>query len=972
MNVIYPHALHPKLYSTKENSPYRLNSDIIGSLTESTTGYWIGTEENGINYLDKKTQQIKSLPHYAQSNLIKDIQFRDNKLYIAQFSGGYSVVNLAKNIIRHHSLNRDTLDSRNNVFSIYADSNHTIYLGTNAGLYITNDVQSPPTLIHSIPQNTINRIKEDNYGNIYVQQSGSLFVKHKRTNQFMQLEALNSLLVTDFYVENDQLWLTVADQVYRLTDHRQLEKIVQWKGNPLGTIALTNNKLWVTSKQGLVYYDVKNAYTNILTKEDGLPSNNLVNAKIYVDKTKNILLATQNGLVAFPTEDIAFNTQAPQIYLSSFKINDRTITPDRLEADDDSHNIVVNLNHNETFLSIDFFSSNLIKPTKNRYRYMLKGIDKDWKEISSSSIQYTNLPIGAYTLTVYASNNDLVWSEKPLVISLIVHPPFYLTWWAYILYAILIFTITHFVIKFIVEREVLINSEKEHEKKIKFFTQISHEIRTPLTLITAPLDEIINETADQSATQHKVIRIKKNANKLLSVINELLDFKKLDDKKQQLRLQKTDLNTYLEDAFYLLSDFAQTKNLNYYIRKMDKTGLFWLDTQQFDKVMFNLLSNAIKYTPAGRTVYLELTKTTQGAEIRIVDNGIGISEANQFKIFEEYYREKSTEDVIGTGIGLALTKAIVEQHEGSISCNTLNENSIQWTVFQIELTQQVSRGNDDMSLYANTDTESIPDERDITALSSPVIISGDRKEILLIVEDNKELLEVITSIFHETYEVLTAQDGQEGFDKAKRYLPDLIISDMMMPKMNGLELCDDLKKNTLTSHIPFILLTAVNDETIHTETLKHGANIYITKPFDRSRLYLSVRNLLAIGQKRRKDFRISTAIDNEIDQKFISDLDQLIDDHLMDDNFDVNFISRSMGMSAPVLYRKLKAITDLSLNNYVKSYRLNKAKELLPSRKNISEVAYAVGFSDRKYFSREFKKLFGINPSEYLDRADRG
>ncbi|SFS59658.1 hybrid sensor histidine kinase/response regulator transcription factor [Sphingobacterium wenxiniae] len=962
MNVVYPTAIHAKVYATKDTPPFRLSSDIIGSFVESENGYWIGTEEDGINFLDKRTGQIKTVRHYAQSNLIKDLYLKDDKLYIAQFSGGYSIANIKNNSVQNFILSKDTLDVVNNVFSIYTDDNQKVYLGTNVGLYIQNGDNAPPTRDSSVPQTTIHKIKQDNNGNLYLQQGNRLFVKKNREGSFQHIEKLGSLNVSDFFIEANKLWLTVADHVYRLTDFEKLDSIVQLKGNQLGAIVKLADQLWLTSKQGLVYYDLNTQYMNILTKEDGLPSNNLGAAKIYIDQKQNIFLATQNGLVSFSSQDISFNKQKPHVFFSAIKVNDKTLPQQRIETDENTQTVTIHLNHDETFLAIDFAGSNLIRPAKNRYRYMLKGFDSDWKEISSSNIQYSNLPVGEHVLSVYVSNNDGVWSDTPLVIKLIVHPPFYLSWWAFIIYAILILAAIHFIIKFIVEREILINSEKEQEKKIKFFTQISHEIRTPLTLITAPLDEIIHETANQSNTQQKILRIKKNTNKLLAVINELLDFNKFDEKQQKLRLQKIDLSTYLEDSFYLLSDLAQLKELNYYIRRLDKGGLFWIDPQQFDKVMFNLLSNAIKYTPKGGTVYLDFIKTAQGAEICIVDNGVGVSKANQFKIFEEYYRQEATEDVIGTGIGLSLTKKIIEQHSGDIICETLNIDNKSWTMFKISLEQKFDTDTDIQLI-----TSSYKSDTEVFSTVQAESMN-DSQETILIIEDNKELLGIITNIFQESYQVITAQDGQEGFDKAKQYLPSLIISDMMMPKINGLQLCQLLKEDLSTSHIPFILLTAVNDENIHTETLKYGANIYLTKPFDKGQLYLSVRNLLAIAQKQRKDFQIKTNIENEIDQKFITTLDQLIEEHIMDDGFDVNYISRAMGMSAPILYRKLKAITDLSLNNYVKSYRLNKAKELLTTSQiiNISEVAYAVGFSDRKYFSREFKKQFGITPSEYI------
>ncbi|MNI25462.1 Sensor histidine kinase TmoS [compost metagenome] len=393
---------------------------------------------------------------------------------------------------------------------------------------------------------------------------------------------------------------------------------------------------------------------------------------------------------------------------------------------------------------------------------------------------------------------------------------------------------------------------------------------------------------------------------------------------------------------------------------MDAVGLQSIDAVQFDKVMFNLLSNAIKYTPENGTVYLELLESEDAIIINIVDNGIGIATDNQFKIFEEYYREEQANDSIGTGIGLALTKQIVLQHQGEIRCFTMKDDKGEWTVFNLRL-PKLSK----VRMSSPTDSPmTIIDESNSTI---PTILGRSLQQTILIVEDNRELLDTIVHLFQDSYTVITAVNGEDALSKAQEYIPDLILSDLMMPYMNGTQLCQAVKTNIATSHIPVILLTAVTDNESQTQALQYGANIYLTKPFDNRLLFLSVQNLIAISHKKSKEFQVKkTDFDNELDAQFIATLDQLIEDNMQSDDFDVNFISRKMGMSTPIIYRKLRAISNLSINNYVKMYRLNRAKELLKSSMNVSEVAYAVGFSERKYFSREFKKQFGYNPSEQV------
>lgn len=959
INTIYPDLIPIQHYSTRSLSNLRLNSDITGSFAESDNAYWIGTEEEGINRIDKATGATSPLSKLTQSNLIKDLYVRDNKVYVAQYGGGYSIIDAQAGNAQHFYLEKDLLNLKNNIYSIYVDPTHRIYLGTNKGLY-TVDPGKPAAYNAALKTGTIDDIQADNKQQIYFLRGGALFRKKNNESNISPIKQLDTLVLGGFYVHpNGDIWLTSKENLYHLDQHDKLSKVSRFPNNSLGWPIFVNNQVWCTSKNGLICYDPKTKHSYLLNQYDGLPVKNLLGAKVFASKTGTLFVTTLNGVVSVDTRKITFNQNIPNVLFRNIFLEEAPLNYGRIQKTADPNSYQLKLRHDENFVTINFSSSNFIKPQKNRYRYKLEGFDKEWIETSTPSIRYTNIPTGMHTLTIFASNNDGIWSSTPLRIFMDIKPPFWRTWWAYLCYAVLFTLGVHLVIKFVVEREMLINSEREQERKIKFFTQISHEIRTPLTLITSPLDEIISETANLTSTQNKVKRIKKNASKLLGVINELLDFKKFDDK--HFVLKKTDISfrEYIEDTFYLLNDLAKTKHLNYYIRQLDAVGLQSIDTVQFDKVMFNLLSNAIKYTPEHGTVYLDLIENDHTIVVSIVDNGIGIATDNQFKIFEEYYREEQANDVIGTGIGLALTKQIVQQHEGDIRCSTMKDEKGEWTVFTVSLPKQANQKTGLIPVEILTkETE----EANITNLDT---LDISLKQTILIVEDNSELLAAVVSLFEESFSIITAVNGEDALSKALEYIPDLIISDLMMPYMDGAQLCQAVKTNMMTSHIPFILLTAVTDSNSQTLALEHGANIYLTKPFDNKQLFLSAHNLMAISQKRSKEFQVKTAsFDNDLDAQFISSLNQLIEDNLQSDGFDVNFISRTMGMSAPILYRKLKAISNLSLNNYVKTYRLNKAKELLTSAMNISEVAYAVGFSDRKYFSKEFKKQFGHNPSE--------
>lgn len=960
LNAIYPNITPITVYSTRSHDTQRLNSDITGSFAQTNDHYWIGTEENGINVIDKQSKYSSAVPNLTKSNLIKDLYVRGNKIYAAQYAGGYSIIDTHNHSSEHFFLDKDTFNIKNNVFAIYVDPNQKIYLGTNIGLYTVKDSQSP-VRINDLRASEVTDIQEDSNHTIYILQGNKLYAKDI-SSAFQIIPQLKSYSIKGFSIDQyNRLWFTTDHALYSIQENNQANLEMKFEGNNLGWPINIEDMMWITSKNGLIFFNPKTKYSTILNQNDGLPIKNLQSTKLFNGNDGKLFLTTLNGLISIDTRKITFNHIVPSVLLKNIYINENELPLYRVDSTTINNHYKIRVKHNENYIAVDFSSSNFIKPLKNKYRYKLEGIDKDWIETTAGNIKYTNLPEGNHKLTIFSCNNDMIWSKTPLIIDLIVLPPLWLTWWAYLFYVVLFALGIHYMIKFIVERKILINSEKEHEKKIKFFTQISHEIRTPLTLITAPLDELITEVASLPTTQFKLIRIKKNSTKLLSVVNELLDFKKFDELKQELKLTAIAFREYMEDTFYLFNDLAQTKNLNYYIKHVDAIGMHHIDTMQFDKVMFNLLSNAIKYTPKNGTVYLEVVDNESYIIIHIVDNGIGINLDNQFKIFEEYYREEQVNDTIGTGIGLALSKKIIEQHGGEIRCQSRYEEENRWTTFTIQL-PRVSTLKFDESENSDSITYPLND-------GSSIVLNAFQAT-LLIVEDNKELLELIASIFKGSFNIIIANNGEQALKEAEKNVPDLIISDLMMPNMNGVELCKAIRGNIITSHIPIILLTALTDNHTQSETLQSGANIYLTKPFNNSDLFYSVQNLLKISKKRSQNFQIKTVIsDNEQDNKFIQSLNKLIEDHLLADSFDVSYIANAMGMSAPVLYRKLNAIASLSLNNYVKNYRLVKAKDLLLTSMNISEVAYAVGFSDRKYFSKEFKKLFGQNPSEYVNTA---
>ncbi|MGE8290561.1 MAG: response regulator [Sphingobacterium sp.] len=957
LNYVIPEQFEPNVYSTSSPLNKRLNSNILGSIQKINNDLWIATESRGINILDVNSGNIRTDKTLSSILHLNSLFHHKDKVYIGKEDYGYSIYDLKTKTVQNYSLHKNLLSYMNIVHDIMVSTNGTIYLGTKAGPYQINNGKSP-SRIAEVENSPWVDFEQDSEGKIYAKRLyGHLYIKKSDKKPFEPLYGSRELPIMDYHIDKkNNVWLTTEKTIVKIASDGSKTIIVEFEDIKLWNIALLENSLYITCNKGLMIYNLLTKQTNILNKQDGLPVNNLSASLIKVID-KNIFVTSPLGLIQIDPARISINS-APSPYIQDIIVNESKSVLAGLTKYNDSQKYSIKLKYNENSVTFSVGSTNLIKPAKNKYRYILKGIDKKWKEDDRPDFSYLNISPGDYEFVIYTCNNSGLWSTTPLTITVKVTPPLWLTWWAYLVYFFILVFIFYQIYNYNLKRKLAINQDRVQKNKIKFFTHISHEIRTPLTLINAPLDDIIEDSVNDEILHRKLKRIKKNSNKLLNIINELLDLKKFEENKYPLKKSNVYFKEFLEDNFYIFSDLAKLKNINYFIRRLDDVGKIAIDVNQFEKVLFNLLSNAIKYTPENGTIYMELLDENDTIQIRIVDNGIGIKPEYESRIFEEYFQINPRGDELGTGIGLALSKEIVKKHEGEINCKSIVEDGEPKTLFVITIKKDLN----EFEFYPTAPLQTYKREES-TKNTTPL---SDPNYRILIVEDNKEIQEILIELFKDECFLLTANDGEEGYSLASKYLPDLIISDIMMPKMNGVQLCEKLKSGQATSHIPIILLTAVMDSQQLLEGMMYGANVYLIKPIDKLLLKLTVNNLLQVSDKNRKEFDIeANQVDNEIDKKFFETLNSLIEKNILKEKFDVNDISLEMGMSLSTLYRKLKAVTDLTVNNYVKIYRLKKAKKLLESKLNISEVAYMVGFTDRKYFSKEFKKHFGYNPSDY-------
>jgi signal transduction histidine kinase/DNA-binding response OmpR family regulator len=646
--------------------------------------------------------------------------------------------------------------------------------------------------------------------------------------------------------------------------------------------------------------------------------------------------------------------------------------------------------------TIDFAVLNYIKSDKNRYAYKLEPFDKDWVHTDIPSAPYTNLSPGSYTFFAKGSNNDGVWG-KAVTLHIKVLPPFWETTWAYCLYVLFVGSIVFLLARFFILRSLLRRDKELTHLKLNFFTNISHEIRTHLSLIFGPVEKLILE--EKGGTQTRQLQIiKKNSDSLLQLVNELMDFRKAETGNLKLHIAEHNVVTTISEIYNSFYDHGVSANITIdLVTSADNIPLYF-DKIQLEKVLFNLLHNAFKFTSSGGYINVLVEDRNDSVTITVTDNGKGIAPENLKNLFENYFQENDHgKQNTGYGIGLALSKSIIELHKGSITVESKIAASGNRTSFVVNLRKGAAHFknatlvrtpvNDFLNVQKPVLNDSLVAPF-IDHVSPPRYLPKDKKQTILLVEDNPEVRSFIAEFLQNHYKIITCENGVKGWEAAKEHIPDVVISDVMMPEMDGFTLCNNLKGDESTNHIPVILLTAKASGANHIEGLKMGADVYLTKPFSIEVLLLQVTNLLNASERIRRSFKeqitatysnvLSTdpekntqatrELVNTIDNEFINKLVRIIEKDIDNLAFGVPELAREIGMSQPVLYKKLDAVTGMSVNDFIKSVKMNNAGILLKTKRyTINEVAYMVGFSDRKYFSKEFKKQYGKTPTEFME-----
>lgn len=756
-----------------------------------------------------------------------------------------------------------------------------------------------------------------------------------------------------------------------------------------GMVEDAKGDMWFSTNGGISKMDGKTLKFVNFEEADGLQGKEFMTNAVAKNSQNWLFFGGVNGLNYLKSDSLRMRLDVPPVYFTKLKIFNKEVeagednSPLRVDILSTKHLV---LQPNQSVFSLDFVALEYQRPKNNRYAYYLEGFENEWNLVGTQrTVTYTNLSPGDYIFKVKASNSDGIWAEKPYELKITVLPPWYRTWWAYVLYVVLLAAVIYAFIREVQVREAfrtdlrLKEIEKERiqeleQVKTHFFTNISHELRTPLTLITSPLEKYFLSNASLNKDQKtKINSIYQNAQKLLRLINQLLDLSKIESGNVQPVVEKHDLVRQLHSIKQSFDAYAQQKQIKLKWDAPVESLFVYYDADIIEKCVTNLLSNAFKFTPEDGIIgiRLELHKVYKGASesinrvsIHVSDTGKGISAEHRQHIFDRFYQIPEKVDRVGTGVGLSLCKELIEVHRGSIEVQSdLGAGSDFKIQFPVTLEAFDPAWVKSGALPVATEP-----------MSERVVTIQQEKQILLIVEDHTEMRAFIREIFEGTFQVIEADRGETGLEMALTYLPDVVITDWMMPGMSGVNLCKAIRKNAKTSHIPVVILTSKSSQESQIEGMQSGADDFISKPFHADILELRVAKLLEAKERLRKSWQESV-LNQDLQQafvfedEFLSKATQVVIEHLEEADFDVEHLEQAMDMSKMQLYRKLKMLTSLAGNEFIRSIRLQQARLLLEKGSlNVSEVAYQVGFNDPAYFTRAFKKQYGHSPKTFISK----
>lgn len=1016
----------------KPQEELNIRTGIYGAITyESPEDLWIATEGYGLLNYNKRTNESHyylidpSVRFAFNTNIIKSVFYEDGYVWCGTTKGEIYKFNIkTKKFSLYHQYPIEY-----SIYSIIRDHNGVLWVGgasTEFGLTcFVND-----SLVTTFYNNVDEPIYFSNVRCILEEEDGVFllgstaegllrFDTHKKQlTKYSNEASVEKYRIPNNYIsaivrtKSGEIWVsTYGGGIFQLDESKAIRRIMTVReglldNNICTLVESSDQRLWMSTVNGLIMFDpVKDEVRNY-HRHNGIDIREFTLHSGIALPDGSLCFAGSNGFVTFHVEAMDKNNNIPPVVLEQLSVNNHPV-----KVGDESAILDKVLNgmeticlaYNENNFSITYQALNYIYATQNQYAYKLEGYDTDWNYVGErNSAFYTNLSPGKYVFLVKASNNDGVWNEEGRSLIIIVQPPLWRTWYAYLFYVIALAAIIYGILYYVnIKRNLEAGlkmkqlekqkQEEFHQAKIRLFTNFSHELRTPLMLIITPFEELVKRVDIPAELHDKLSIIYKNAQKLLLLVNQLMDLHKNQAGSMDLKVSEGDICEYIKEIYYAFNQIALTNEVKFTLNCTPKTINGWFDKSLLEKVVFNLLSNAFKYTASGESVLMEVSEVTlkeldpkrtdglykdensQYVILKVKDSGKGIEEGEADKIFTPFYQipETSGINLSGTGIGLSLVYTIVQLHRGVIYVDHTETKGACFVVIlpvsRSAFSEEQIESREIDKIAEITNTEDI-------LVSLPVTENKDQpKYKILLVEDDKDVRDYLKKSLEAEYIVIEAADGVRAYEKVVQDFPDLVLSDIMMPKRDGLELCTMIKNDIRIGHIPVILMTARSMVVHIKEGFQAGADDYIVKPFNMDVLQTRIRSLLASREQLKKLYGKRFSPDvmgievKSADERFSQKLFDVIEKNISNEKLDVELLCTEIGISRANLYRKLKSITELSPMELIRNKRLEMAAKLLKeSEMNVSEIASHLGFNSHSYFSNSFKAFYGCTPTEFV------
>lgn len=988
--------------------PGYLTGNQVSCLTEDGEGnLYVGFEGDGINRIDALTGRVEKICHIPGKNSLSydnvhALKFGlDERLYIATFTGGLNIYDPRSDYFQIiNQQNTPNLPS-DNIYSLLPHGD-TIFIGTDNGL-----------AIYSLKNNSVYPFYEDIFAGkmvhsichsgdyLWFSTYADIYKYHLKTGHLNRLDKFQKQVSISFVIpdENENIW--IGDNFDGLRIYWKDKDVIQHfspdDGFPAKRVYGMNpgngDHYWISTSKGLVKFSPITQNAVVFDRQSGLPFTQFNYQAYYQTRGGTIYFGGVNGLVYFNDQAELEPQAIEKVVFSDFDLFYRSVEPGKgTPLEKPIHETKsIRLKYHENVFTIHYSALDFTHPGRVQYAYYLEGFETNWNLVGNKRMaSYTNLSPGTYTFFVKASYDNTNWSDQVASLQLIVAPPFWRTDLAYLIYTILIAVglWAFYLIRVKIEESktmlALERQEKSYQEnlnrlKLEFFTNISHELRTPLTLIIGPLNKLLSTQQFQLRTREKLEHIYHNAQRLVYLINQLLDFRKIETGQEKLKVRKGNISIFISEIKEAFEGIAELRNIQFELDfKVTELELYF-DQEKLERMLFNLLSNAFKYTPDGGRIRLKVKTFTAKAgkgtylQLKVQDTGVGIPKDQLQHIFHRYYQgENLKAGESGSGIGLAFVNSLVRLHKGSLRVRSEVGVGSSFSL-RIPVAREAYEEHEvgDAKPYSSNSSEWL-DTQFAPRITPSIQENHIEKPQLLVVDDHLELLAFLQDSLADKFNVQTATNGEEALHLLKERMPELVISDVMMPVMDGLEFTRRLKENIETSHIPVILLTAKAELEHHLEGFSSGADFYIEKPFYPELLIKHIENILTTRRRlidlfKRDIYLTPSEIGHsKSDQEFIEKLTHLIEENIDHPNLDVSFILKEMCVSRSLLHLKLKKIVNCSTTEYIRTVRLKKAAKLIiTGEKTITEAAYVCGFSSPSLFSRRFKEFFGKSPRAY-------